>query len=112
MEWNYDSLRRASLLLRALQRKGAAGVLKYVVMHGPVTVTDIVHRLRIDQSVVSQILRGFRNGGLVDTERDGKWMIYQINAERFEEVSRVCTELSEIRDGVRLSRKDQLARFI
>jgi len=65
---------KAHQTLNALRSPYAKGVLHQIEMHGSLTVSDIVHRTLIDQSVVSQCLAKFRRIGLVNVERSGKWM--------------------------------------
>jgi len=71
-------------------------------------VTDIVARTKIVQSVVSQTLRKFRRVDLVTAHRNGKWIIYSINPERFEQIAKTCAALAEVYDGVKLGRKDKV----
>lgn len=46
---------------------------------GPATVTGICEHLELTQSNTSHHLRILRDTGLVTDERDGKFVIYQIN---------------------------------
>ena len=42
------------------------------------TVTDIYVKLRLEQSVASQHLAILRKAGVVQTERDGKFIFYSL----------------------------------
>lgn len=68
-------------LMRALAHPLRLKILEYIDGHGVINVNKIYHTLKIEQSITSQHLRILRLAGVVDAERDGKYMKYSINYE-------------------------------
>jgi DNA-binding transcriptional ArsR family regulator len=50
-------------------------------------------RLRLEQSVASQHLAILRKAGIVNTERDGKFIFYTVNYKRIDEISQFVKDL-------------------
>ena len=86
-------LKKAALILRAINHKLRQQILKLVHQHGKMTVTEIYVKLRLEQSVASQHLAILRKAGYVNTVRDGKFIYYSVNYERLEQVHGVVHEL-------------------
>lgn len=61
----------------------------------PMSVTDIYIKLRAEQPEVSQALGELRRLGMVSAEREGKNIMYSVNAERYK---RYMDLLNEFRD--------------
>ena len=87
------SLKKAALVLRALNHKLRQQLLKLIEEEKKITVTEIYVRLRLEQSVASQHLAILRKAGIVNTERDGKFIFYTVNFKRLEEISQFVKEL-------------------
>jgi DNA-binding transcriptional ArsR family regulator len=87
------NLKKAALVLRAINHKLRQQVLKLIDESGKMTVTEIYVKLRLEQSVASQHLAILRKAGFVKTERDGKFIYYSVNTERLEELNRFVKEL-------------------
>ncbi len=90
---DYYNVKKAALTLRALNHKLRQEILKLIDDEKRLTVTEIYVRLRLEQSVASQHLAILRKAGIVNTERDGKFIFYVINEKRIEEISKFVTEL-------------------
>src|ERR1041385_6231330 len=86
-------LKKAALILRAVNHKLRQQILKLVHQNGKMTVTEIYVKLRLEQSVASQHLAILRKAGFVKTERDGKFIYYAVNAERLEELNKFVKDL-------------------
>lgn len=86
-------LKKAALILRAINHKLRQQILKLVHQHGKMTVTEIYVKLRLEQSVASQHLAILRKAGYVNTVRDGKFIYYSVNYERLDQVHNVVHEL-------------------
>jgi len=82
---DYHSLKKAALVLRALNHKLRQQLLKLIEEEKKITVTEIYVRLRLEQSVASQHLAILRKAGIVITQRDGKFIYYAVNFKRIEE---------------------------
>ena len=87
------SVKKASLILRAINHKLRQQILKLIDEHGKITVTEIYVKLRLEQSVASQHLAILRKAGFVKTERDGKFIYYTVNTNRIEELNQFVESL-------------------
>jgi DNA-binding transcriptional ArsR family regulator len=90
---DHNVLRRSVLVLRAINHDLRQRIIKLIDDHGRLTVTEIYVKLRLEQSVASQHLALLRRAGVVNTERDGKFIYYSVNKERIAEISRLLKEL-------------------
>ena len=86
-------LKKAALILRAVNHKLRQQILKLVNQKGQITVTEIYVKLRLEQSVASQHLAILRRAGIVSTQRDGKFIYYGINYPRVSEVNNFVEDL-------------------
>jgi DNA-binding transcriptional ArsR family regulator len=87
------NVKKASLILRAINHKLRQQILKLIDEQGRITVTEIYVKLRLEQSVASQHLAILRKAGFVKTERDGKFIYYTVNAARLEELNQFVESL-------------------
>ena len=87
------NVKKASLVLRAINHKLRQQILKLIDENGKITVTEIYVKLRLEQSVASQHLSILRKAGFVNTERDGKYIYYTVNAARIEELNNFVDSL-------------------
>jgi DNA-binding transcriptional ArsR family regulator len=85
---DYHNLKKAALVLRALNHKLRQQILKLIDDKKKITVTEIYVKLRLEQSVASQHLAILRRAGIVLTQRDGKFIYYGVNFKRLEDISR------------------------
>ena len=88
-----QNVKKAALILRALNHKLRQQILKLIDDQGKMTVTEIYVQLRLEQSVASQHLAILRKAGFVKTERDGKFIYYSVNDTRLEELDRFVNDL-------------------
>jgi len=93
LQIDFFYLKKASLVLRAVNNKIRLQILQLLLEHSKLTVTSLFVKLRLDQSATSQHLAILRKTGFVNTERDGKNIYYFINHERFEELNKFATQL-------------------
>lgn len=90
---NLLSIKKASLVLRAVNHKLRQQILKQIDEHKRITVTELYVKLRLEQSVTSQHLAILRRAGFVTTVREGKFIYYSVNTERLKEVNRLVENL-------------------
>lgn len=93
MKMDEALLKKGALVLRAVNHKLRQQLLHLMHKKGPVSVTDIYVKLRLEQSVASQHLAILRRAGFVKTERQGKQIFYSVNYDKLEEVQRLVQEL-------------------
>ena len=86
-------LKKAALILRAVNHKLRQQLLQRLHQHGRMTVTTLYQQLHLEQSVASQQLAILRKAGLVLTERNGKFIFYSVNYKRLQEVHRYAGQL-------------------
>ena len=92
---DYSELRKAVLVLRAVNHKLRQRIIDLLEENGFMTVTDIYIKLRLEQSVASQHLAILRRAGVVVTSRDGKFINYSLNADRIAQISNLVEELTK-----------------
>lgn len=86
-------LKKAALVLRAINHKLRQQIMKLIYQNGKMTVTEIYIKLRLEQSVASQHLAILRKAGFVNTTRDGKFIYYSVSNERLAEVHQFVKDL-------------------
>lgn len=90
---DYYNVKKAALILRALNHKLRQQLIKLIDEEQRITVTEIYVRLRLEQSVASQHLAILRKAGIVVTQRDGKFIYYAVNHKRIDEINTFITDL-------------------
>lgn len=93
LDINYHTIKKAALVLRALNHKLRQQVIKTVYDNKRLTVTELYVKLRLEQSVASQHLAILRKAGIVSTERDGKFIFYTINTPRIAAINQFVKDL-------------------
>ena len=91
---DYVELRKAALVLRAVNHKLRQRIIDLLEENQRMTVTDIYVKMRLEQSVASQHLAILRKAGVVQTERDGKFIFYSLDASRINQISELVEELA------------------
>jgi DNA-binding transcriptional ArsR family regulator len=76
---DFLQLKKAALILRALNHKLRLQIVKLIDEQSKITVTDVYVKLRLEQSVASQHLAILRRAGLVKTKREGKFIYYSLD---------------------------------
>ncbi len=94
IQLDYAELRKAVLVLRAINHKLRQRIIDLLEENESMTVTDIYIKLRLEQSVASQHLAILRRAGVVNTERQGKFINYSLNKERLGQISHLVEELT------------------
>ncbi len=94
IQLDYAELRKAVLVLRAINHKLRQRMIDLLEENEKMTVTDIYIKLRLEQSVASQHLAILRRAGVVATERQGKFIFYGLDKDRLAQISRLVEELA------------------
>jgi DNA-binding transcriptional ArsR family regulator len=90
---NLLNIKKAALVLRAINHTLRQQILRQIDELGKITVTELYIKLRLEQSVASQHLAILRKAGFVKTERNGKFIYYSVNTSRLEEVNQLVANL-------------------
>jgi DNA-binding transcriptional ArsR family regulator len=93
MTIDVNQLKKAAIILRAINHKLRLQILKLIHTKQQIIVSDIYSKLRLEQSVTSQHLAILRRAGFVTTERDGKRIYYSVNYPRLQEVGTLASKL-------------------
>jgi DNA-binding transcriptional ArsR family regulator len=79
---NHEKLQESSEVLRAVAHPLRLKILEFIDQNEMINVNKIYNTLKLEQSITSQHLRILRAAGLVQTERDGKYVHYSIDYGR------------------------------
>lgn len=90
---DYLNVKKASLVLRALNHKLRQQMIRLLDENKKMTVTDLYVQLRLEQSVASQHLAILRRVGIVKTSRDGKFIYYFVNYDRLDQINKIVDDL-------------------
>jgi DNA-binding transcriptional ArsR family regulator len=94
VQLDYADLRKAVLVLRAVNHKLRQRIIDLLEDGETMTVTDIYIKLRLEQSVASQHLAILRRAGVVATERQGKFIYYSLDKNRLAQISVLVEDLA------------------
>src|SRR3954470_9920579 len=83
---DFLNLKKAAMILRAMNHKLRQQIVKLIDDNKRITVTEIYVKLRLEQSVASQHLAILRRAGIVKTTRDGKFIYYTVNVEKVKQI--------------------------
>ena len=92
---DYIAVKKAAMVLRAINHKLRQQMIKLLEDHKRMTVTEIYVKLRLEQSVASQHLAILRRAGIVKTTRDGKFIYYSVNSTRIDDIMKCVHSLTE-----------------
>jgi DNA-binding transcriptional ArsR family regulator len=79
---NDDKLQVSSEILRALAHPLRMKILEFIDQNEVINVNKIYNTLKLEQSITSQHLRILRTAGLVETEREGKFIHYKVDYDK------------------------------
>ena len=77
--FNNEKLHVSSELMRALAHPLRIKILEFIDKNGTINVNKIYNTLKIEQSITSQHLKILKLAGVVNVEKDGKYMRYNLN---------------------------------
>lgn len=91
---DFLNLKKAAMILRALNHKLRQQIVKIIDENKKLTVTEIYVRLRLEQSVASQHLAILRRAGVVKTTRDGKFIYYTVSLDKVRQIMKCVEDLT------------------
>lgn len=94
IELDYGELRRAVLVLRAVNHDLRKQIIELLEKNERMAVTEIYIELRLEQSVASQHLAILRKAGVVVPERDGKFIYYVLDKARLGQIAQLIVDLA------------------
>ncbi len=90
-----EKLEASSNVLRALCHPLRMKILEFIDKNKSINVNKIYNTLKLEQSITSQHLRILRAAGIVNTEREGKFIHYTIDYEKVSSVLKVVRNFLE-----------------
>lgn len=96
---DFQQIKKAAIILRALNHTLRQQILKLLDQGRKSTVTEIYVKLRLEQSVTSQHLAILRRANLVKTHREGKFVFYSINYPRINNINNIVKQVLESNNG-------------
>jgi len=79
VRFDNEKLQYSTTLMKALAHPLRLRILEFIDSQGVINVNKIYNALKIEQSVTSQHLRLLRLAGVVNANKDGKYVNYDIN---------------------------------
>jgi DNA-binding transcriptional ArsR family regulator len=86
-------VKKAALIFRAINHPLRKQMLQLLHENVRMTVTEVFIKLRLEQSVASQHLAVLRKAGMVNTERQGKFIFYSVSYQRIKQVHQIAAEI-------------------
>lgn len=68
-------------MAKALAHPARIAILEQIIKHGQCICGDLVHKLPLSQSTVSQHLKAMKEAGILKGEVDGTYRCYCVNLE-------------------------------
>ena len=93
IQFQFKDLRKIVLDLRALNHELRQRIVRLLLDNGPMTVTQLYIKLRIEQSVASQHLAILRKANIVLAEREGKFIHYHLDKNQLERIEELLAGL-------------------
>jgi len=84
---DFQNIKNANQVLRALDHKVRQKILMLIHQNKEITVSDIYHTLRLEQSLTSTFLAMLRKADIVTTRKDGQKVYYSINYDRIARIN-------------------------
>ncbi|HMO39845.1 MAG TPA: metalloregulator ArsR/SmtB family transcription factor [Saprospiraceae bacterium] len=81
---NQEKLQVSSEILRAVAHPLRLKILEFIDQNEMINVNKIYNSLNLEQSITSQHLRILRMAGLVQTQRDGKFIHYSLDYDKLQ----------------------------
>jgi predicted transcriptional regulator len=88
LQVDYEELRKASIVLRAINHKIRQDILNLIHRNEEMTGTAIYNHLKIEQSRTSAFLAILRKAGVVNTRKEEQSVYYFVNYERLSKMEK------------------------
>lgn len=92
--YNLELVKEAAETIRSFNHPIRLQIVDLLEKNNRLTVTDIYVKLRVEQSVASQHLAILRKAGVLDTERNGKYIHYFLNKSRIDHITKNLESLA------------------
>jgi len=92
---NFSDVKRAAVVIRALNNPVRKRIIEYLLNNETATVTDMVINLREEQTLISQHLNILRSGKIVTFLKKGKNVYYFVDKQRITDILKCLSGLFE-----------------
>lgn len=89
---NQGKLHKSSEMLRAIAHPLRLKIINFIHLNDSVNVNKIYNTLKLEQSITSQHLKILRDADIVYTNRDGKYIYYNLN---YDELKSIVASISD-----------------
>jgi len=89
-------VKKAALLLRAINNSLRQKILEFIHVNNRVTVTQVHNQFNVEQSVASDHLGILKDAKLVINDRQGRFIFYSVN---YKELNRIHLLITQILDN-------------
>lgn len=87
IRFSSEKLYVSTELMRAIAHPLRLKILEFIDQNSKIKVNSIYGHLKIEQSLTSQHLKILKSAGVVNSEKEGKFMFYSINYPIIERVN-------------------------
>lgn len=98
IKFNQEKLDYSVELMKALAHPLRLQILEFIDSQGTINVNKIYNTLKIEQSITSQHLRILRLAGVVNAQREGKFIRYHID---YDVINRASFAVNRYLEGVK-----------
>ncbi len=95
VQLNYSDVRKAVLVLRAVNHKLRRTLINLLKHDVELFVTDIYTMLDIEQSVASQHLNILKRAKVLNARRSGKKIYYSLNKVRLDRIEKIAEDITK-----------------
>ena len=95
---DFMQVKKAALILRAINHSLRYKILSFIEEMRKATVTELYVNLHLEQSVASQHLAILRRSSIVKTKREGKFIYYELNYEKINELNKCIKDLMRFKN--------------
>jgi DNA-binding transcriptional ArsR family regulator len=96
MSFNFGNIDAVKKVMGALQHKNRQRILLFILKHPNCKVKQIYDHFAVSQSIASQQLAILREAGIVQYQRDGKNILYNVDMELLQSIEEYCGCLLKI----------------
>jgi DNA-binding transcriptional ArsR family regulator len=86
MEINEIALKKGAEMIKVINHSLRREMLSLIHGSAQMTVTEILVRMRLEQSVASKHLAALRKHHFVSTRREGKYIFYSVNYQKIDQL--------------------------
>ena len=87
-----NSLHISSEILRAIAHPVRIKILSFIDQNPNINVKIIYSSLKLEQSITSQHLRTLKDVGLVNAQREGKFIHYTVNRDKILQIEKTIED--------------------